>query len=89
MFIQALIDIAFSMLSYLVALFPTADNSLITFLNTNYLTLRTDLAGLNSIVDIPSLFLILSAFIAIEGALMLFKFTKWVIANISAGIFKK
>jgi hypothetical protein len=89
MLVQAFINIAYGLLTGLVTLFPVADSNINNFLSANFAVFRTTMSGVNSLIDIQSLFLVLGVVIGTESVLMLFHFTKWIITNISFGIFKK
>jgi hypothetical protein len=89
MLVTLFINIAVSLISFLIGLLPDADPTVTAFITNNFGLVKTLLEGANSFIDIPALFFILSVFIIGESLLLISKITQWVLANLSFGIFKR
>jgi len=89
MILQALLDVAVTLLKFVVSVFPQVDTSIVELINSQFSIFKTALNTANFFIDIPALMILLGLAFSIESLLLLYRITAWVLHNLTGGIFKK
>lgn len=83
-----LTSIFIGVLNTIISLLPLADTDILTAIDSNLTPFKTAIAGANWIFPVPEFFTFVSAVFTIELAFWTYKLIKFLITNLSAGLFK-
>lgn len=87
-FWQNVISLVISVLSEIIELFPLADSDTLELYDSQVSAFKSYTASANWLFPVDTFFLLLSAIITIELSLFTYRFAKFIIRNVSFGIFK-
>jgi len=85
---QSIISVVIDVLKSVVELFPLADENTLSLYTEKVELFRSYLAQANWLFPVSDFFTILSAILTIEFALFTYRFVKFIVKNVSFGIFK-
>lgn len=88
MFWSMLASATTSLLSYFLTFFPYADEDVVDLIDVQLDAFRGYLAGANWIFPVGDFFTLLSAVFLIESIYWIYRFSRYILNNISFGIFK-
>jgi hypothetical protein len=88
MIIQAILNVVYNVLAFLLGLLPLVDQSLVTAIHTNTAQLKALIEAANWIFPVDILFLYFWTLVLILGAIFTFKVAREILRNITGGIVK-
>ena len=89
MIIDALSFVANGILSLIVELFPVADTDTVSFVSSQFTGFNNIMAGVNWFFPVDTFYHVAGYIFAIEGILLIFSTSAWILENITVGLFKK
>lgn len=88
MILDTIIIINVKLLMTIIELFPSADISVLSYIQSNLSGLKSALSSLNWFFPVDQLFLVLGYIFVIETISLFSKVLFWITENVSLGIFK-
>ena len=87
-FWQNLVSVIVDVLREVIQLFPLADSETLSLYTDQINSFRDLMAGANWLFPVGDFFTLLSAIVTIELSIFTFRLTKFIIKNVSFGLFK-